>query len=85
MLMRVLMLMRALMLMPGHYVRTTITLREDLYQKLRRSPKGISETVNEVLDEKFGRGGKWDAMFGSVPELTRKDIREARDHRDRDY
>lgn len=63
----------------GGFVRTTVSLREDLYQQLRRSPKGISETLNEILARAFERDH---SLFGTAPRGLSTD--DLRDHEDRD-
>lgn len=66
------MLMR--MLMQSQYIRTTIAIREDLYQRLKRDPRGMSVAVNEVLEEKFRRRSGKHPMRGSL-KLTERDSR----------
>jgi predicted CopG family antitoxin len=60
----------------SHFVRTTVTIREDLYQRLKRSDKGISETLNDILAERFERPR---SMFGRFPGLRSDDLREHKD------
>ncbi|MCD6479173.1 hypothetical protein J7L65_00070 [Candidatus Bathyarchaeota archaeon] len=59
--------------------KTTILLREDLYQALkeRAGPKGISKLINEILAEHFAKGR---SMFGAMRPT---DLSDLRDHRDR--
>lgn len=59
-------------------IRTTIMLREDLYQKLKRDPRGMSESINEALEREYGRPKD---MFGSTPKNL--DFSDIRDHADR--
>ncbi|MBI4392912.1 MAG: hypothetical protein HY556_03810 [Euryarchaeota archaeon] len=59
------------------FVRTTISLREDLYQMLRREEGGISEAINRILAREFKRDH---SMFGAIGKMDKKDLR---DHRDR--
>jgi predicted CopG family antitoxin len=70
--------MRMQMLMPmaATFIRTTIALREDLYQKLKRDPRGLSVAVNEVLEEKFRRRTGRHPLRGTwkVSERERKEI-----------
>lgn len=61
----------------SHYVRTTISLREDVYQKLKRRGRPLSEEVNAILAREFKKDH---SMFGSTKRLSRDDVR---DHRDR--
>ena len=59
--------------------KTTILLREDLYQALkeRAGPRGISKLINEILAEHFAKGR---SMFGTMRPT---DLSDLRDHRDR--
>lgn len=59
-------------------VRTTVMLREDLYQKLKRDPRGMSESINEALEHEYGHPKD---MFGSTPKDL--DFSDIRDHADR--
>ena len=59
------------------YVRTTIALREDLYQKLKRRGGSLSDEVNDILAREFVKDH---ALFGSAKRTRRDDIR---DHADR--
>ena len=60
-------------------LKTTVTLREDLYEILRRKygPRGISDAINSILAEALLKG---EGMFGTMPKTRLTDIR---DHRDR--
>ena len=62
------------------YVRTTIKIREDLYQRLKKEtgPRGISEKINKVLEESFTSKKK--DFFGTMPKVNIEDLR---DHKDR--
>jgi len=61
--------------------RTTVTIRDDLYNILRREAgrRGISEKLNEILAEYFlGRPRK--TLFGTMPTT---DLSDLRDHTER--
>lgn len=62
------------------YVRTTIKIREDLYQHLKKEvgARGISEKINKVLEESLLKKRK--DLFGTMPKVDTKDLR---DHEDR--
>ena len=59
--------------------KTTITLRDDIYQMLKEKAgaRNISNQINKILIEYFNRK---DSMFGSMKQTDTKDLR---DHRDR--
>ncbi len=59
--------------------KTTILLREDLYQALREKagPRGISNLINEILAEHFAKSK---SMFGTM-RVT--DLSDLRNHRGR--
>jgi len=61
------------------YVRTTIKIREDLLQKLKRKSgkRKVSEEINKILEEKLA---KKESLFGTMPET---DVTDVRDHRER--
>lgn len=59
------------------YVRTTISLREDIYQKLKRRGGNLSDQVNEILAKEFKKDH---SMFGSSKKMRLDDVR---DHIDR--
>lgn len=61
---------------PAQYVKTTVIIREDFYQRLKRSPKGLSRTLNDILAKAFPRDH---SMFGTAP----RDIHLPRDSRPR--
>lgn len=60
-----------------HFVRTTISLREDIYHRLKRSGRSLSDEVNDILARELKKDH---SMFGSTKRLSRDDVR---DHRDR--
>jgi len=59
--------------------KTTILLREDVYQALRARAgvRNISRLINEIIVDYFA---KKESMFGV---MKRGDISDLRDHRDR--
>lgn len=59
------------------YVRTTVSLREDLYQRLKRQELSLSDAINDVLARSLERDHR---LFDSAPPSSREDIR---DHDDR--
>ncbi len=63
----------------SEYVRTTIKLREDILQRLKKEAgkKGISELINRILEERLI---KRRSLFGTMPKVDTSDIR---DHEDR--
>ena len=62
-------------------VRTTIQLREDIYQKLKKEAgKSISERINEILARELFKGKKRKSLFGTMPKTESSDLR---DHEDR--
>ena len=62
------------------YVRTTIKLREDVYQTLKKEAgaKNMSEKINEILMKMLYKEKK--TLFGTMPETNLSDLR---DHKDR--
>lgn len=58
------------------FVRTTVSLREDLYQRLKRRGS-ISDALNEILAREFQRDHR---LFGSLKGIGTDDLR---DHEDR--
>ena len=62
------------------YVRTTIKLREDVYQTLKKEAgaKNMSEKINELLMKMLYKEKK--TLFGTMPET---DLSDLRDHKDR--
>ena len=62
------------------YVRTTIKLREDVYQTLKKEAgaKNLSEKINELLMKVLYKEKK--TLFGTMPET---DLSDLRDHKDR--
>ncbi len=66
-------------LMMTEYVRTTIKLREDVYQTLREAGvKNISEKINEILIKTLFKEKK--SLFGT---MQKTDLSDLRDHEDR--
>lgn len=61
------------------FVRTTVSLREDHYQRLKRGDTGISEALNAILEQAFHRDH---SLFGTL-DLGPVDPDEVRDHQDR--
>ncbi len=63
----------------SEYIRTTIKLREDIFQKLKKDAgnRKISEAINKILEEKLL---KKRSLFGTMPKVDTSDIR---DHEDR--
>lgn len=59
--------------------KTTIVLREDVYEILRKKygPRGMSEAINQILAEALLNG---ESMFGTMEKTSLEDLR---DHRDR--
>ncbi len=66
--------------MMTEYVRTTIKLREDVYQTLKKEAgvKNISEKINEILIKMLFKDKK--SLFRTMPET---DLSDLRDHEDR--
>jgi len=64
----------------AEYVRTTIKLREDVYQTLKKEAgaKNISEKINEILIKMLFKEKK--SLFGTMPKT---DLTDLRDHEDR--
>ncbi len=61
------------------YVRTTIKLREDVYQSLKETgAKNISEKINEILVKTLFKEKK--SLFGT---MKRTNLSDLRDHEDR--
>lgn len=62
------------------YVRTTIKLREDVYQTLKKEAgaKNMSEKINELLMKMLYKEKK--SLFGT---MTETDLSDLRDHKDR--
>jgi len=67
-------------LMMAEYVRTTIKLREDVYQTLKKEAgvKNISEKINEILIKMLFKEKK--SLFGT---MQKTDLSDLRDHEDR--
>ncbi len=66
--------------MMTEYVRTTIKLREDVYQTLKKDAgvKNISEKINEMLIKMLFKEKK--SLFGT---MQKTDLSDLRDHEDR--
>ena len=60
----------------GGYVRTTIALREDIYQRLKRTGRSLSDEVNEILAREFTRDH---SQFGTAKRVSRQDVRDRND------
>ncbi|VVB91567.1 Uncharacterised protein [uncultured archaeon] len=61
------------------YVRTTIKLREDVYQTLKEAGvKNISEKINDILIKTLFKEKK--SLFGT---MQKTDLSDLRDHEDR--
>ncbi|MDW7727925.1 MAG: hypothetical protein SCH70_12595 [Candidatus Methanoperedens sp.] len=62
------------------YVRTTIKLREDIYQTLKKEAgaRNMSEKINELLMKMLFKEKK--TLFGTMPVT---DLSDLRDHKDR--
>jgi len=58
------------------FVRTTIALREDIYQRLKRSGRSLSDEVNEILAREFTRDH---SLFGTAKRSSRADVRDRSD------
>ena len=78
MLMKMISYMQVLMM--TEYVRTTIKLREDVYQTLKKEAgvKNISEKINEILIKMLFKEKK--SLFGT---MQKTDLSDLRDHEDR--
>ncbi len=63
----------------SEYIRTTIKLREDIFQKLKKDAgnRKVSEAINRILEEKLL---KKRSLFGTMAKVDTSDIR---DHKDR--
>ena len=59
--------------------KTTITLRDDVYQTLKETAgaRNISNQINKILIEHFA---KTESLFGTMKQTDLKDLR---DHKDR--
>lgn len=67
------------MFMVMYMAKTTVVLREDVYEVLKKKygSRGLSKAINEILAEALLKG---DSMFGTMKKTSLKDLR---DHRDR--
>jgi len=61
------------------YVRTTIKLREDVYQTLKKEAgaKHISEMINEILLQTLHKNKK--SLFGTMQKTDLSDLRDRED------
>ena len=61
------------------YVRTTIKLREDVYQTLKKEAgvKNISEKINEILIKMLFKEKK--SLFGTMQKTDLSDLRDNED------
>ncbi|KAF5412749.1 MAG: hypothetical protein C5S43_01360 [Candidatus Methanocomedens sp.] len=61
------------------YVRTTIKLREDVYQTLKKEAgtKKVSEKINEILINTLFKEKK--SLFGTMEKTDMSDLREHED------
>lgn len=68
------------MLIVAEYIRTTIKLREDVYQTLKKEAgaKNISKKINEILIKMLFKEKK--SLFGT---MQKTDLSDLRDHKDR--
>ncbi len=59
--------------------KTTITLRDDVYQTLKEKAgaRNISAQVNKILIDYFS---KTESMFGTMKKTDLSDIRDHKDH-----
>jgi len=64
----------------AEYIRTTIKLREDVYQTLKKEAgaKNISKKINEILIKMLFKEKK--SLFGT---MQKTDLSDLRDHEDR--
>ena len=64
----------------AEYIRTTIKLREDVYQTLKKEAgaKNISQKINEILIKMLFKEKK--SLFGT---MQKTDLSDLRDHEDR--
>lgn len=62
------------------YVKTTVLLREDVYQALKKvaGKKKMSEKINEILYNALI--GEKKSLFGTMKPV---DVSDLRDHKDR--
>ena len=66
-------------------MRTTIELRDDIYQKLinQYGKRKISITINDILSKFFSK--KRQDMFGADPWLKDTNLDDLRDEHDRNF
>ena len=67
-------------------LRTTIILREDLYEKIVKesisrhgSVKKMSVVINELLSKHFTTKGVPESMFGSLKRFSLRDLRDEKE------
>ena len=58
------------------FVRTTVVLREDFYQRLKSDPSGLSRALNDILSKEFRRDH---SLFGTSKTRDRGDLRDKKD------
>ena len=65
--------------MMTEYVRTTIKLREDVYQTLKKEAgvKNISEKINEILIKMLFKEKK--SLFGTMQKTDLSDLKDNED------
>jgi predicted CopG family antitoxin len=58
--------------------KTTVTLREDVYEVLKKKYGGtaMSKAINKILAEALLKG---ETMFGTMKKTSLKDLRDNRD------
>ena len=57
-------------------VRTTVAIREDFYQRLRKDPAGLSAAINAILAKEFKRDH---SLFGTSQVRDSVKVRDKRD------
>ena len=65
-----------------YMAKTTVTIRDDLYDILRKEagPRGVSERINEILAEHLLRKKPSRDLFGTMRKV---DLGDLRDHVER--
>jgi predicted CopG family antitoxin len=60
-------------------IRTTIQLREDIYQALKRKfgKRKLSVCINEILAKELLKPGK--SLFGTMKKVDLTDLRDRKD------
>jgi predicted CopG family antitoxin len=66
-------------LIVAEYIRTTIKLREDVYQTLKKEAgaKNISQKINEILIKMLFKEKK--SLFGTMQKTDLSDLRDNED------